>query len=71
MTWSGTQNNIYVFEKTFVTLLKKNFRYLLKCLRRNIIVSQVIFTNNQAINEIINLSIRILTLNKFILKNKT
>lgn len=71
MTWRGTQNNIYVFEKTFVTLLKKNFRYLLKCLRRNIIVSQVIFTNNQAINEIINLSIRILTLNKFILKNKT
>lgn len=56
MTWRGTQNNTYVFEKTFVTLLKKNFRYLLKCLRRNIIVSQVIFTNNQAINEIINLS---------------
>lgn len=56
MTWRGTQNNIYVFEKTFVTLLKKNFRYLLKCLRRNIIVSQVILTNNQAINEIINLS---------------
>lgn len=71
MTWRGTQNNIYVFEKTFVTLLKKNFRYLLTCLRRNIIVSQVIFTNNQAVNDIINLSIRILTLNKFILKNKT